>query len=131
MQELTNITRAGLRLRSVRERSALSLSLFAKSLFVSEKNLLEMEDGKIEIDQQALTRLFYEYCVSPLWVLVGEGEMLLVRQFIDTNSSIQSALEIGKSAVKMHTLQLSKIVKRLSQLEEETFKRNFIDTNLN
>ena len=88
MQELTNITRAGLRLRSVRERSA-------------------------------------------LWVLVGEGEMLLVRQFIDSNSSIQSALEIGKSAVKMHTLQLSKIVKRLSQLEEETFKRNFIDTNLN
>ena len=90
-----------------------------------------MEDGKIEIDQQALTRLFYEYCVSPLWVLVGEGEMLLVRQFIDTNSSMQSALEIGKSVVKMHTLQLSKIVKRLSQLEEATFKRNFIDTNLN
>jgi len=131
MKELTNLARAGLRLRSIRERSLLTLSLFAKSLFISEKNLLEMEEGKIEIDHQALTGLFYEYCVSPLWVLAGEGEMLLVRQFIDTNSSIQSALEVERSIVKMHTLQLSKIVKKLRQLEEATFKRNFIDTNLN
>ena len=131
MEDLTNLARAGLRLRSVRERSALTLSLFAKSLFISEKSLLEMEEGKIEIDHQALTGLFYEYCVSPLWVLVGEGEMFLVKPFIDTNSSIQSALEIERSIVKMHTLQLSEIGKRLSQLEEATFKRNFIDTNLN
>lgn len=131
MEELTNLARAGLRLRSVRERSALTVTLFAKSLFISEKRLLEMEDGKIEIDHQALTGLFYEYYVSPLWVFAGEGEMLLVRQFIDTDASIQSALEIERSILKMHTLQLSEIGKRLSQLEEATFKRNFIDTNLN
>lgn len=131
MKQLTNLSKAGLRLRSVRERSTLSLSLFAKSLFISEKSLLEMEDGKIEIDNQALKALFYEYCVSPLWLLVGEGEMLLVRQFIDTNSRIEPSLEIERSITKMHTVQLSKIGRKLSQLEEATFKRNFIDTNLN
>lgn len=128
---MTNLIKAGLRLRSIRERSSLSAQAFAKSLFISEKNLEEMEQGKIELDHQALTGLFYEYSVSPLWVLVGEGEMITPRQFIDQNSSILSALEIERSIVKMHTLQLSEIGKRLSKLEEASLRRNFIDTNLN
>lgn len=97
----------GSRLRSVRELAGLSGQIFATTLHISVSDLNLMETGRADLDHQTLTALFYEYQISPLFMLTGEGQRLLVRRPDSNADTVRTEKEIERSILTMRTMQLS------------------------
>lgn len=107
-----NEAEAAKRLTGIREESGLSVLGFSNSLFISLADLRNMESGMLQLDHQVLTALYYTYQISPLWMLIGEGDKILARK---AGRSVLLARQEDEFAIE---LELAAIDLRLKKVRD-------------
>lgn len=108
---------AGARLRSVRESLKMSQTQFAAILKVSQSKVAQCEIGAIMIQSDVLVMLYKTAGINPLWILLGEGDRSTKKKPA-TNSTNFDA-EVDRSILKMQTLQMKEVIRRVKELEIE------------
>jgi transcriptional regulator with XRE-family HTH domain len=68
----------GERIKIVQKKSGLQQPQFAKSLGVSKESLIHYQKGRRHPDSVFLSNLCKIYAVNPIWLLLGEGEPMIV-----------------------------------------------------
>ena len=108
---------AGARLRSIRDSLKMSQTQFATLLKVSQSKIAQSEGGGIMIQSDILTMLYSTLNINPLWTLTGEGDRLFKRK--PGTSLINFEAEVDRSILKMLTLQMKEVLRRVKELEIE------------
>jgi len=107
----------GARLRSVRESLKMTQTQFSKIVKASQSKIAQCEIGSILVQSDVLVELYQSQKISPLWILMGEGERKLNIQ--TNNKPINFEAEVDRTFIKMHTLQMKEMLRRLKDLEIE------------
>jgi len=105
----------GARLRSIRDSLKMSQTQFSKIVKASQSKIAQCEIGSILVQSDVLLELYRSLGISPLWVLMGEGERTVNKK--TNNNPTNFEAEVDRSILKMHTLQVKELVRRVKELE--------------
>jgi len=107
----------GARLRSIRNNLKMSQTQFATIAKVSQSKIAQCEIGSILVQSDVLLEIYRALGISPLWILLGEGERTATKKINNNPTNFEE--EVIRSVSKMHTLQLKEITRRVKELEIE------------